>query len=209
MERKKKKTKQIHFTIPKPRRSHYNDDFRDFDDEFRPALNKLFFAKVRCSDTADDLSQCSLIKFWTWKQGRVRRGLDFTWSGADAALAMSCSMVFADHINESKRAMENLFTSDDLTEFDVPDNGLSDPYRTLVGERTSDAICKFASISGKDGGFFLDAILNGLSHRELAKKYKKTEGSSGTDLCRLKKEFLDYMKVYGALPEEEGVYVKI
>lgn len=201
----KKKKKHVHFTIPKAKQTFYGDDFRDFDDEFRPALYKVFLMKSRNPDTADELSQRALIKFWSWKTGCE----DFTWTNVSAALARSCSFVYLDFINESKKALENTFCADDLLEFDVPDNGLSDPYRVLVGNRTGLAVNRFANLLREDRDFFLDAIFNGLSHQELAKKYNKTVGSSGVDLCRYKGEFQEFMQTFDAFPEEEEVYAKI
>lgn len=203
----KKKSRGPRFQVPQPKKSQYSLDFKDIYAEFFTPLTKMFFAKVRDSDDAEDLAQATLIKTWRWASDKIERGEDFYWSGLGGAIALNCTRVYCDFFAKSKRATENLFSVEDLEDFDCADDGLGDPYRILLSQRSDEAVQRFTDmLQGDWRELFIDHHYHGLSRGELSDKYHRTKGSVSTNLSRLRSDLMEYLKNYDLLPEEESVY---
>lgn len=163
--RKKKPGRKFH--IPQPKQQTY--DFTELYKEFYSPMLKQFYAHLGNIQDAEDVTQDlfeKILKYWP----RIQ------WDKLTGLLAILARNVKYDHLKRLKERPDSVGMDNEL-EFECHDEGISDPIRLLVKNRSVDIVAEASSVlTGQDRDIFTDFYFNSMHSEEICEKYNIKKG---------------------------------
>lgn len=163
--RKKKPGRKFH--IPQPKQQEY--DFTGLYREYYKPMVKQFYSHLGNHEDAEDVAQDFFEKFLKyWK--------NIQWDKLTGLMAIVARNVKYDHLRKIKGRPDNVEMDNEL-EFECHDEGISDPIRLLVRNRSVDIVSEAAAVlEGQDRDIFMDFYFNSMASEEICEKYGIKKG---------------------------------
>lgn len=190
--------RRVRIVIPPQKRETY--DYTSLYLEFWKPVHKQFTYLIKDPWESEDLAQEvfeRLIRYWDNIQMDKVTGL----------LATVATNVLYDFTSGRLNKPNNREYVEAFMDFDMHDEGITDPLRKLVSERAAEAISVISKyFPERDRNIFLSKYTQNLSTKEIAKAHGVKDNYVHVILFNMRKEVIAHLDGLDLAPEERWDY---